>query len=127
MVLNKNKGKKLLELNCGTGEDAVWLVHQGCEVLATDISEGMVAVARLKSETLPVELTKKVEFKVKAAESIVTIANEEKFDLIFSNFGGLNCLSPEQLTQLSEGAAHQLRPEGMLVMVVMGRKCIWDK
>jgi ubiquinone/menaquinone biosynthesis C-methylase UbiE len=34
-------GSKILELNAGTGEDAVWFAQQGHTVHATDISKGM--------------------------------------------------------------------------------------
>ena len=34
-------GNFVLELNSGTGQDAVWLAHQGCRIHATDISAGM--------------------------------------------------------------------------------------
>ena len=36
--LDNNK-LNILELNCGTGEDALWFAKQGHKVLATDLSE----------------------------------------------------------------------------------------
>ena len=46
-------GDHVLELACGTGEDAVWLAKQGIRVTATDGSAGMVreAKAKAKAET----------------------------------------------------------------------------
>ena len=41
-------GIAVLELNCGTGEDAIWLAQKGCTVLATDISSQMVAATAAK-------------------------------------------------------------------------------
>src|SRR5262249_44012428 len=41
-------GDSILELNCGTGEDALHLARRGARVLATDISATMVQVAREK-------------------------------------------------------------------------------
>src|ERR1700759_225032 len=41
-------GSKILELNSGTGEDAVWFAKQGYKVNATDISEGMHQTLRKK-------------------------------------------------------------------------------
>jgi SAM-dependent methyltransferase len=43
-------GDHVLELGCGTGEDAVWLARRGVLVTATDASPGMLAVARAKAE-----------------------------------------------------------------------------
>ena len=39
---------KVLELNCGTGEDAVWLCKKGFIVTATDLSAEMLAIAEGK-------------------------------------------------------------------------------
>jgi SAM-dependent methyltransferase len=41
-------GDRVLELNCGTGEDAVYLARRGVRVLATDIAPAMLEVARAK-------------------------------------------------------------------------------
>ena len=38
-------GHRVLELNCGTGEDAVFLARRGVRVLATDLSGAMVEAA----------------------------------------------------------------------------------
>src|SRR6187402_1332446 len=43
-------GDRVLELACGTGEDAVHLGGRGVRVLATDASPEMVRVAREKAE-----------------------------------------------------------------------------
>src|SRR5581483_4470731 len=43
-------GERVLELNCGTGEDAVYLGRRGVRVLATDISTGMLDITRVKVE-----------------------------------------------------------------------------
>ncbi len=43
-------GERVLELGCGTGEDAVWLARRGVAVTATDAAPGMLAVARSKAE-----------------------------------------------------------------------------
>jgi ubiquinone/menaquinone biosynthesis C-methylase UbiE len=45
---NFKTGDHILELNCGTGEDAVWLARQGMRVTATDISAAMLEVTRKK-------------------------------------------------------------------------------
>src|SRR5690606_5912491 len=48
------------------------------------------------------------------------------FDLVFSNFGGLNCISPIELKAVSEKLVSLLKPNGRLVIVLMGRKCLWE-
>ena len=49
-VLQKSAPQKILEVNCGTGEDAIWLAEQGFDVVATDLSEKMIGVAQNKSD-----------------------------------------------------------------------------
>jgi SAM-dependent methyltransferase len=43
-------GHRVLELNCGTGVDAVRLAQHGVRVVATDVSAGMLARARRNVE-----------------------------------------------------------------------------
>jgi ubiquinone/menaquinone biosynthesis C-methylase UbiE len=55
-------GQKLLELNCGTGIDAVHLAKRGIQLVACDISSRMIDVARqLAASTGTSEL---IDFRV---------------------------------------------------------------
>ena len=40
----------ILELNCGTGIDAVFFARQGMKVLATDVASGMIKTLNSKIE-----------------------------------------------------------------------------
>lgn len=113
---------KILELNCGTGEDAIWFAQQGHQVIATDASETMIEVAekKLKSENL----SHQVRFAVLNILDISIWDNNEKFDLIFSNFGGLNCLCSENLRSLAAILQTKLTSNGRFIAVVMGRWCL---
>ncbi len=42
-------GDHVLELGCGTGEDAIWLARRGVRVTATDVSQSMLDVAQHKA------------------------------------------------------------------------------
>ncbi|MBC8047852.1 MAG: methyltransferase domain-containing protein [Fimbriimonadaceae bacterium] len=114
-------GKNILEINCGTGEDAVYLSKKGNHVTATDVSEQMLQAAQHKF--IKNNLT---------VESFIWDLNKpfplpaKKYDLIFSNFGGLNCLSPEALKKLSLEFNQLLNADGRLIFVVMGRFCLWE-
>ncbi len=119
---------KVLELNCGTGEDVLWLARQGWQVLATDVSPEMVEVARAKaatqlSESLSGE--RHLQFQVCSFSEIGRFEGQ-KFDLVFSNFGGLNCASPEELKKLSVDLQKLIVPGGQFVAVVMSRFC-WQE
>lgn len=112
--------KQVLEVNCGTGEDALWLAKQGATVLATDVSSGMLNIAQKKAANT------NIEFKQISAQSIGTLA-PEKYNSIFSNFGGLNCLSKDELMQFENGCEKLQGCEDQLVFVIMGTKCLWER
>jgi len=113
----------ILELNCGTGEDAIWLAKQGFQVLSTDASPEMVAIAQTKiareglAESASVQICSFAE---------IQHLPEGNFDLIFSNFGGLNCVSPKELEQLGAVFFQKLNPGGKFIAAVMGRYCWWE-
>ena len=123
-ILPTDKSLRILELNCGTGEDAVYFAKKGHHVTATDLSEEMVDVAKQKFiahgledlvETFPMDIREisRVQFKV-------------EFDLIFSDFGGLNCLSVPELKKLSDDLVSLLKTGGRLIAVIMPKNCLWE-
>jgi ubiquinone/menaquinone biosynthesis C-methylase UbiE len=105
-------GAKVLDLGCGTGDDALHLIGNGVEVFGIDASAGMIRVARQRG----------VVARVLAMEEIGQI--DECFDGILSNFGALNCI--ESWTGLREPLARLVRPNGSLVICIMGRFCLWE-
>ena len=117
----------VLELNCGTGEDAVWLARRGCRVLATDLSAEMVTYAAAKARAAHLGdniQTQVLDIRALAADP--HLFSERRFDLILSNFGGLNCLSPADMQCLGRVLPALLNPGGCFVAVVMGRFCWWE-
>jgi ubiquinone/menaquinone biosynthesis C-methylase UbiE len=80
----------ILELNCGTGEDAVFLAKRGVTVFACDASMQMIARAeeRLSNESTPLPIV----FCHLPTERISELHPEVRFDGAFSNFSGLNCI-----------------------------------
>lgn len=113
--------KNLLEINCGTGEDAVWLAQQNFNITATDIAPKMIRIAKNKASF------GNLNFAVADIRNITEIFKGEKFDLIFSNFGGLNCLSHSELKQFFKDAQSILAKEGKLVLVIMPKNTLWEQ
>jgi ubiquinone/menaquinone biosynthesis C-methylase UbiE len=111
----------ILELNAGTGLDAMALIQRGYRVHATDIAPGMVAEMRRKRE----ELGLKDSFTVQQC-SFTELDRVEggPFDAIFSNFGGLNCLG--ELTAVTRHLPNLLKPGGVLTWVIMPPICPWE-
>lgn len=121
-TFEKKRNLRILELNCGTGEDAVWLASQGHQVLATDVSEKMLDVARSKGSGL----TENISFALLDISQAESYPSDTTFDLVFSNFGGLNCVSPEILQAIAPNLASLLNPGGRLIAVVMSGFCLWE-
>ena len=100
-------GTRLLDLGCGTGNDAIHFALRGVSVTAIDISPGMIA--RLKS---------KCDGAIHCEEADMrTYAPVGKcFDGVFSNLSALNCASDlKWLSRLS------LSPGSHLVLTTLGR------
>ncbi|HEY0066061.1 MAG TPA: class I SAM-dependent methyltransferase [Flavisolibacter sp.] len=113
----------ILEINCGTGDDALWLSSLGHNVIATDASPEMIAVAKSK---LPPEENVSAQFITCAFEDLSTRFHDQQFDLLFSNFSGLNCLSPGELERTGRSIAALVKPGGSLAVVVFGKHTFWE-
>jgi len=102
-------GDRVLDLGCGTGDDAVHLMSRGLKVFGIDSAEGMIEIARRRG----------VDAKTIAIEEVRSL--EDVFDGAMSNFGALNCVA--DLSQVSEALARLVRPQGKLALCVMSRFC----
>lgn len=115
-------GNRVLEINCGTGVDAVFLARMGVEVLALDSSTGMLAVARERIEQECVH--DRVTVQQKAIEQLDELEAEAPFDGVLSNFGGLNCVG--NLAKFAEDLARVVKPGGSVLLCLMGPWCLWE-
>lgn len=122
--LPENKKLKVLELNCGTGVDALWFAEQGYQVLATDVSEKMLAITQKKIEDAGMET--QVQTQILDITQIEKFTAKEKYDLVFSNFGGMNCVSREILNKVPSEIKNLLNSGGRVIMVVMPSFCLWE-
>jgi len=118
-ILSEKK-LNILELNCGTGEDANYLAKLGHQVLATDISEEMINVAKEKHQH------KNLKFQQLDITKITSEIFTKKFDLIFSNFGGFNCLSKNEIANFFSVSENLLNPKGEMALVIMPKLCWWE-
>ncbi len=118
------KGFDILELNCGTGEDAILFSEKGFNIVATDVSEEMLKVTQEKVQQYSMQ--HKISSHYLDLDSFDDSIFEKKFDLIFSNFGGLNCINPESLKKLFDRIPGILSPGGRFVGVIMPKFCLWE-
>jgi ubiquinone/menaquinone biosynthesis C-methylase UbiE len=111
----------LLEIGCGTGEDALSLAERGHRVVACDPAPSMIAAARGKVAAAGRSDT--VELLPGTVEELADLwlSRGQAVDGVFSNFAPLNCeLSLAPLRLLLERA---LRRGGRFVAVVLPRLC----
>jgi SAM-dependent methyltransferase len=117
-----SNARHVLELGCGTGEDAMRLAHEGIHVTATDASNEMIQVARGKATEG--RCTGLIKFHCLAMEQIGLLPGGEPFDGALSNFGAVNCV--RDLGALAGELAGRLTPGAPLLWVVMGRYAPWE-
>ena len=117
-----SSGGRLLELNCGTGEDAIYFAREGFQVTSCDVSPGMIAQAREKSRQMPGK--ERLEFNVRSTETIADLPFLEPFAGVFSNFSGLNCV--KDLHALATALESMVRPSAPLLLCFSTRYCLWE-
>ena len=117
-------GLEILELNCGTGEDALLFSEKGFNIVATDVSEEMLKVTAQKANQF--SLQSKISSQYLDLDSFDETVFNKKFDLIFSNFGGLNCIHPDSFKKLLHRIPSILNPGGRFIGVIMPKFCLWE-
>ncbi len=115
-------GARVLELGCGTGEDAVHLAARGVRVVATDAAEGMVAATRAKAAGAG--LADRVQALRLDAALLEGAGLDGPFDGAFSNFGALNCVP--DLAPVARGLARHVQPGGRVLLCFLGRRVPWE-
>ena len=111
---------RILELNAGTGIDAIRFAKQGHTVHATDISGGMIK--RLNGKISQLSLLEKITVQQISYEQIDEM--DGKFDYVFSNFGGLNCIN--DLRKVTMYLPKLLNQDAFVTWVVMPRISPWE-
>lgn len=115
-------GSSILELNSGTGEDAIYFAENGCKVHATDISPGMQE--QLVQKIKKLGYTGQVTNELCSFTGLDALKNKGPYDLIFSNFAGLNCTG--ELDKVLNSLAPLLNPNGLVTLVILPKFCLWE-
>jgi ubiquinone/menaquinone biosynthesis C-methylase UbiE len=115
-------GSAILELNAGTGEDAIFFAKQGHRVHATDISDGMQKI--LKEKVGLNDLKDSITNEVCSYTELKRLFNRGPYDFIFSNFAGLNCT--DQLTSVLQSFDPLLKRGGFVTLVILPKFCLWE-
>lgn len=122
-LLGDLRGKKLVHLQCNSGQDTLSLAARGAEVTGVDISDEAISFAtRLSAESgIPGTFVRSDVYDWLAS------AQAESFDVAFCSYGAICWLS--DLGLWGKGIARILRPGGRFVavdahpfMMVLGEK-----
>lgn len=115
------QGSRILDLACGTGTDAVWFAQHGYSVFGVDISNEMLD--RAEGKTKELNLQDRLNF-AHLSYTELKDAGIGQFDLTFSNFGGLNCVSDMKL--VADSVRPLLKPGARVVWALMPPFCLWE-
>jgi SAM-dependent methyltransferase len=111
----------ILELNCGTGEDALFLASRGHRVTALDASRAMIERASARREDEAPDA--KVSFQLLPTENLGALASTH-FDAMFSNFSGLNCV--DNLFEVGMQLARLTSSDAPALLCFSTRFCLWE-
>lgn len=106
------KGKKVLELGCGTGRVSIPLAKEGVDITGIDVSDEMLEEAKLKAENEKLS----IDFQ---NQNIIDFDFEKKFDLILcvhNSFSHVNGL--ENLRLFFDSAKRNLKENGTFILQV---------
>ena len=105
-------GDQILDLGCGTGDDALHLAGRGVQVYGIDAAEKMVETARARG----------VRAQRLAIEDLDRLGGP--FEGALSDFGALNCVA--DLRPVAVQLARLLPPGGPAAICLMTRFCFSD-
>ncbi len=113
------RGKKVLEIGCGTGTDIINFARHGAEITAVDLSEKSLEIARKRVEVFG--LQDRIRFYRGSAEQLCEFLPCEQYDLIYSV--GVIHHTPHPERALSQ-MRHYVHENSVLKLLVYNR-CSW--
>jgi ubiquinone/menaquinone biosynthesis C-methylase UbiE len=117
-----SQGSNILELNCGTGEDAIFFAQNGYTVHATDISQGMLD--KLAGKVHQQQFDDKISIEQCSYTNLQSLRESKQYDAIFSNLGGLNCTN--ELDKVLSSFKAILKPGGIACLVILPKFCLLE-
>ena len=114
-------GSRILELNAGTGIDAVELARRRYQVHAMDIAPGMLE--RVHDKIRQYDLGGIITTQQCSFIELDKV-NAAPFDAVFSNLGGLNCIP--DLSPVIAQLRLVLRQNGFVIWTLMPPVCLWE-
>ena len=110
-VLDCQSGS-VLELGCGSGNDAIWFAKKGFNVTAVDISEKEINLAKEKSKGIS-----NINYII---DDIHSFSTEEKFDIIYDRgciHNNQDMVGDRSLQILFSKLHHMLKDDGKIIIL----------
>lgn len=122
-----SRGSRVLELGCGTGDEALHLARRGVTVLATDAAPAMLDILDRKLAGEDKATTQRIAtllMPAGSARALVSQVGKHYFEGAYSSFGPLNC--EPQLEPVVEALAALVKPGGRVVISLINKYCLWE-
>lgn len=104
-LLGDIRGKKILDIGCGLGESSTYFAMEGADVTASDVSPGMLELAKKVAARFSVNLSTHL------ASADENRLPDETFDVVYA----ANILHHSDIAQVLEEARRVLKPGGVFV------------
>ena len=123
--LEDGKDKRVLDLNCGTGNDFPFFLNEGYQVAGTDGSYGMLNKA---FEIYAKEINEgKIElFQLMMEDLSERSFQENSFDLIYSITGGYSYINDNKYLSVNRVLVNYLKPGGYLITAHLTPFCLGE-
>jgi len=112
-------GERLVELGCGTGDEAIELASHGCDVVGIDPSAEMIRVAREKAASRT--LRGRLRFHVGYARDAAAVLSREDNPHFDGGFSSFALSYEEDLEKVRAGLVEHIKPGGVFLAAVMNR------
>jgi len=112
----------ILELNSGTGLDAIYFAEK--DTGSTRPILRRACQGKLREKVRLLGLTDKITTELCSFTELETLQRKGPYDLIFSNFAGLNCTAELETVLRSFDAL--LRPGGQATLVILPGFSLWE-
>ena len=117
------KGKRVLEVGCGLGTATVNFARQGADVVAIDVSEASLELAKERAKVY--DLEGNIKFYAGDAEQLDQFLPAQKFDLIYS-FGVIHhSPNPEKILEQLKPYCHKGTTLKLMIYHRYAWKVLW--
>jgi ubiquinone/menaquinone biosynthesis C-methylase UbiE len=118
-ILKKYKVKTVLDLTCGTGSQVFHLLKRGFKVTGSDISKGMLKIAKRKA--------KKEKIKIEFLRGDMRTINVGNFDAAITIFNAIGHLTKSGFSKTMRNIHRNLNDGGIYIFDILNLNYVLDK